>query len=713
MVNELDDLAPAGVLGAWRKKLIAAGVVAVVAGAGAYALWATTLRSSGASQTATQTQAVVRGTIRQTVTETGTVAAQSSTNLSFQQSGQVKAVNVTLGQQVKAGDVLATQDTTDLQNALATARTTLAAAQIRLHQLEQGPTATQLGQAEQPVAQAQAQLDTANNNLATLTGGPAAADEAAAQQAVSSAQAQLQQALLAQQTLTQGPTQADVSAAQAAVTTAQVGLTAAQNSATNAQNAQAAAQASLYSAETGYCLADASMQFCAARSAPISAADQAALLTATQTPATPTATGQQPRYALAAAVLGSNTGYLSATNAAANASAGVGQAQASLTAAQAKLAQLQAAPSGTSAAQAAAAVTAAQQALAAANAKLSTLNGGPTPAQLQSAQDAVTSATVALQAAQANRNEVAAGSTADTIALQQTSVQLAYLGVLAAQNSLKKAEIVAPYDGTVAALNVNPGDFAGASSANSSTAPIVLNTPNLVVLDLTVSDTDLPQLKVGDRGVATIDAFPGQIFPIEVTAIGNAPTVTQGVITYVAEAAILPGRAGGNGGAGSPPAAAAATPQAGATARAAVTPGGGQRARASRTPGAGGLGSGRRTSTSAQPASGSPMPGMSASAVIQVNQASNVLIVPDTALKRQGRETVAQVQQADGTIKTVAVQTGLSDGTNTEITSGLSEGDKVVIPSLSAAVSGTTTNTTTNPRGGFGPPANGVPGGVR
>ncbi len=712
MVNDLDDLAPVGAWGAWRKRLLVGGVVAALVAVGAYALWSTMLKSSGATQAATQTQAVVRGTIRQTVTETGTVAAQSSTNLSFQQSGQVKTVNVKLGQQVKAGDVLATLDTTGLENALATARANLSAAQIRLDQLEQGPTGAQLDQANQSVAQAQAQLDTAKSNLATLTGPPAASDEAAAQQAVSSAQAQLQQALLAQQALTQAPAQADLSAAQAAVTSAQVALTAAENSAANAQNGQAAAQASLYSAETGYCLADASMQFCVARSAPISAADQAALLAATQTPATPTATGQQPLYAQAAAVLGSNTSYLNATNAAANASAGVGQAQASLTAAQAKLAQLQAPPSGTSVAQAAAAVTAAQQALAAANAKLSTLNGGPTPAQLQSAQDAVTSATVSLQAAQANRDEVAAGSTSDTIALQQTSVQLAYLGVLAAQNNLQKAEIVAPYDGTVAALNVNPGDFVGASSANSSTAPIVLNTPNLVVLDLTVSDTDLPQIKVGDRGVATIDALPGQIFPIEVTAIGNAPTVTQGVITYVAEAAILRGRAGGNAGAGSP--AVATTPQAGATASAAVTPGARRRARASGTPGAGGAGFGRRASTSAQAASGSPMPGMSASVIIQVKQASNVLLVPDTALKRQGNETVAEVQQPDGTTKTVTVQTGLSDGTNTEITSGLSEGEKVIIPSLSAAVSGTTTNTTTNPaRRGFGPPANGIPGGVR
>ena len=103
------------------------------------------------------------------------------------------AVNVKLGQQVAAGDVLAEVDTTDLKSALATAQANLRTAQIRLHQLQQGATTADLATADQAVAQAQAAYDKANNDLATLTGPPTAADLAAANQAVTAAESQLTQ----------------------------------------------------------------------------------------------------------------------------------------------------------------------------------------------------------------------------------------------------------------------------------------------------------------------------------------------------------------------------------------------------------------------------------------------------------------------------------------------------------------------------------------
>ncbi len=90
--------------------------------------------------------------------------------------------------------------------------------------------------------------------------------------------------------------------------------------------------------------------------------------------------------------------------------------------------------------------------------------------------------------------------------------------------------------------------------------------------------------------------------------------------------------------------------------------------------------------------------GMTANLVITTAKKDNVLVVPSTALLPKGAGHAVQVVSADGkTTSEVDVQTGLSDGTNTEITSGLNAGDKVV-------TTPSTTTTTQRSGGLFGGP---------
>ncbi|MBK9709858.1 MAG: efflux RND transporter periplasmic adaptor subunit [Kouleothrix sp.] len=71
--------------------------------------------------------------------------------------------------------------------------------------------------------------------------------------------------------------------------------------------------------------------------------------------------------------------------------------------------------------------------------------------------------------------------------------------------------------------------------------------------------------------------------------------------------------------------------------------------------------------------------GMTANLTITTAKKDGVLLVPNTALLPKGAGHVVQVPSADGkTTGEVDVQTGLSDGTQTEITGGLKAGDKVV-----------------------------------
>ena len=71
--------------------------------------------------------------------------------------------------------------------------------------------------------------------------------------------------------------------------------------------------------------------------------------------------------------------------------------------------------------------------------------------------------------------------------------------------------------------------------------------------------------------------------------------------------------------------------------------------------------------------------GMSASVVIVTDSAENAVIIPVLALQERGEtQYVYTSQDEDGNLSgEVEVETGLSDGTNVEIKSGLTEGDTI------------------------------------
>ena len=97
--------------------------------------------------------------------------------------------------------------------------------------------------------------------------------------------------------------------------------------------------------------------------------------------------------------------------------------------------------------------------------------------------------------------------------------------------------------------------------------------------------------------------------------------------------------------------------------------------------------------------------GMTGTASVEITRRDNVLAIPTRAVRRQGRNTVVEVQVGAAT-ETRTVRTGATDGTYTEITDGIVAGDIVIIP-----VATTTTSPTGTGGAGTGPGAGGFPGG--
>ncbi len=74
--------------------------------------------------------------------------------------------------------------------------------------------------------------------------------------------------------------------------------------------------------------------------------------------------------------------------------------------------------------------------------------------------------------------------------------------------------------------------------------------------------------------------------------------------------------------------------------------------------------------------------GYSANAEIELQRVENVLMIPESALQFEGEKTFVYLLKADGTYEERPVETGLSDGVNIEIKSGLTTSDKVRGPQI-------------------------------
>lgn len=86
--------------------------------------------------------------------------------------------------------------------------------------------------------------------------------------------------------------------------------------------------------------------------------------------------------------------------------------------------------------------------------------------------------------------------------------------------------------------------------------------------------------------------------------------------------------------------------------------------------------------------------GLTVTVTITVEQKTNVLLVPNRAITRQGGQNLVRVQKEDGAIESRPIEIGINDFQYTEVLEGLSEGEQVVV------AQSTTTNSATGTQGG-------------
>lgn len=182
--------------------------------------------------------------------------------------------------------------------------------------------------------------------------------------------------------------------------------------------------------------------------------------------------------------------------------------------------------------------------------------------------------------------------------------------------------VLAQNDGIIQDLIYTEGMIIDNSSNNSSNIKIAtIKSESLPIGQFSVSEIDALKIEPGQKATIVIDALPDKTFTGEVIAIDKTGEVNSSVVNYP-------------------------------------------------------------LTIKFDSQTDEVLPNMSATANIIVNKKSNVLTVPSTAIINQGDLNYLRILK-NGKIILTPVEIGISSDTKTEIISGVSEGDEVVVSIVS------------------------------
>ncbi|MEK7787183.1 MAG: HlyD family efflux transporter periplasmic adaptor subunit, partial [Chloroflexota bacterium] len=145
---------------------------------------------------------------------------------------------------------------------------------------------------------------------------------------------------------------------------------------------------------------------------------------------------------------------------------------------------------------------------------------GPDELKLATAQAKVAVAEANLADAQDKLNKLLNGADPDDIAAAEARV-------LAAQATANSLNLVAPFDGEVLAVNYQPGD-----SISQAQAAVMLANRSQLHVEVSVDETDVSQIAVGDPVTITLDPLPDLILNGEVSQISRYGVSVQGLVKY-------------------------------------------------------------------------------------------------------------------------------------------------------------------------------------
>lgn len=143
------------------------------------------------------------------------------------------------------------------------------------------------------------------------------------------------------------------------------------------------------------------------------------------------------------------------------------------------------------------------------------------------------SASGAIAPATLEASETAQRQAVAAVALAEAQLQQTRASLSAAESNLDKATILAPIDGVVLERNIEPGQ-AVVSALQAATLFRVAEDLHRMGVDVEVDEADIGRVVVGQRATFSVAAYPERVFDAVVHKVHLAPRAGQQVVTYQA-----------------------------------------------------------------------------------------------------------------------------------------------------------------------------------
>ncbi len=207
------------------------------------------------------------------------------------------------------------------------------------------------------------------------------------------------------------------------------------------------------------------------------------------------------------------------------------------------------------------------------------------------------------------------------VALAKAQVEADGISLSIAQDRHRDTKVEAPIDGIVAVRNVQIGQIisSGISNVGGGTTVLTLSDLSRIFILASVDESQIGRVRLDQEADITADAFPGRTFQGKVVRIATRGVNLSNVVTFEVKIEV--------------------TGEARALLR----------------------------------------PEMTANVVIIVARKDSALLVPSEAIFLRKGKPFVQVAKDDGTRQESPVETDLTDGTQTEVTRGLAQGQTVVV----------------------------------
>ncbi len=129
--------------------------------------------------------------------------------------------------------------------------------------------------------------------------------------------------------------------------------------------------------------------------------------------------------------------------------------------------------------------------------------------------------------AEATLRQLREGASEQEIEASEATLRQAELQLEQAENNLANAELTAPFDGVIGRLGAKAGEI------------IATGSPMVTLVDLSafrieveVDEVDIGQVEIGDQVTVFVDSLPDTEIPGEIEFIAPVPTSVEGVVSY-------------------------------------------------------------------------------------------------------------------------------------------------------------------------------------